>query len=195
MVSTRNTSRSHPNPPRMQDHQGDIDSRPPRGTLETLHANTDEMEALRLTNQRLLRELEQLTRQMQCPQEARQAQEGQNPITQEEQQHLDPPREADGEGETSQAREHDPYKPPDENRKEERHGRDNRSDGPIPYQHETGERSWEQRFRDIQQELIHMEEVVKGRALVSMDALVQQTESPFIAGVLHFPLPEKFKMP
>ena len=40
-----------------------------------------------------------------------------------------------------------------------------------------------------------MKEAVKGRALVSMDALVQQTESPFTAGVLHFPLPAKFRMP
>ena len=40
-----------------------------------------------------------------------------------------------------------------------------------------------------------MKEAVKGRAPVSMDALVQQTESPFKAGVLHFPLPTKFKMP
>ena len=40
-----------------------------------------------------------------------------------------------------------------------------------------------------------MKEAVKGRALVSMDALVQQTESPFMAGVLHFPLPVKFWMP
>ena len=40
-----------------------------------------------------------------------------------------------------------------------------------------------------------MKEVVKGRALVSMDALVQQTESPFKAGVLHFPLPAKFRIP
>ena len=150
MVSTQNTSRSHTNPPRMQYQQGDIDSRPPGGTLETLHAKTDEMEVLRLTNQRLLRELEKLSRQIQHPQEARRAREGQNPITQEEQQHLDPPREADGEGETSQDREHNPYKTPGENRNEERHGRDNRSDGPILYQQETGERSWEQRFRDIQ---------------------------------------------
>ena len=34
----------------------------------------------------------------------------------------------------------------------------------------------------------------RGRASVSMDALVQQTESPFTAGVLHFPLPAKFRM-
>ena len=58
-----------------------------------------------------------------------------------------------------------------------------------------GEPSWEQRFQDIQQELGHMKEVVKGRVLVSMDALVHQTESPFTVGVLHFPLPTKFRMP
>ena len=39
-----------------------------------------------------------------------------------------------------------------------------------------------------------MKEAVKGRASISMDALVQQTESPFTAGVLHFRLPIKFKM-
>ena len=40
-----------------------------------------------------------------------------------------------------------------------------------------------------------MKEVIKGRALDSMDTLVQQTESPFTAEVLHFPLPAKFRMP
>ena len=40
-----------------------------------------------------------------------------------------------------------------------------------------------------------MKEAVKGRALVSMDALVQQTEFPFTVGVLYFPLPTKFIMP
>ena len=40
-----------------------------------------------------------------------------------------------------------------------------------------------------------MKEVVKGRALNSMDTLVQQTESSFAAEVLHFPLPAKFRMP
>ena len=39
-----------------------------------------------------------------------------------------------------------------------------------------------------------MKEVVKDRAPISMDALVQQTESSFTAGVLHFPLPAKFRM-
>ena len=40
-----------------------------------------------------------------------------------------------------------------------------------------------------------MKEVVKGRAPDSMDTLAQQTESPFIAEVLHFPLPAKFRVP
>ena len=40
-----------------------------------------------------------------------------------------------------------------------------------------------------------MKEVLKGRASDSMDTLVQQTESPFTAEVLHFPLPAKFRMP
>ena len=77
MVSTRNTSRSNANPPRMQDPPGDADSRPP-GTAEAMQANTNEVEALRLVNQRLIEELEQLTRQMQHPRETRQTQEGHN---------------------------------------------------------------------------------------------------------------------
>ena len=75
MVSTRNTSRSNANPPRMQDLPGDADNRPP-GTLEAMQANTNEVEALRLTNQRLIGELEQLTRQIKRPRDTRQTQEG-----------------------------------------------------------------------------------------------------------------------
>ena len=40
-----------------------------------------------------------------------------------------------------------------------------------------------------------MKEVVRVRASISMDVLVQQTESPFTVEVLHFPLPTKFRMP
>ena len=100
MVSTRNMSRSHANPLGTQDQQGDLDSRPPRDALETLQVNTDEVEALRLTNQRLLRDLEDLTRQLQRPREER--------------QYHDAPWDANEEGETSQAKEHYPYKPPGE---------------------------------------------------------------------------------
>ena len=59
----------------------------------------------------------------------------------------------------------------------------------------AGELSWEQRFKSLQQELSHVKEVVRGRAPDTIDALVQQTESPFTAEVLHFPLPAKFRMP
>ena len=87
-----------------QDQQGDLDSRPPRDALESLQANADEIEVLRLTNQHLLRDLEELTRQMQQPREER--------------LHRDDPRDADGAGETSRAKEKDPYKPPEEDRDE-----------------------------------------------------------------------------
>ena len=43
--------------------------------------------------------------------------------------------------------------------------------------------------------LSRVKEVVRGRAPDTMDTLVQQTESPFTAEVLHFPLPAKFRMP
>ena len=57
------------------------------------------------------------------------------------------------------------------------------------------EQSWEKRFRSLQQELSRVKEVVKGRAPDTMDTLVQQTESPFTAEVLRYPLPAKFRMP
>ena len=77
MVSTRNTSRSHANPPRIQDQPGGVDSRPPGGMLETMQVNTNKVEALCVTNQHLLKELEQLTRQIQRPKETRQARKDQ----------------------------------------------------------------------------------------------------------------------
>ena len=116
-------------------------------------------------------------------------------LQQEEQQHHDTPQDAKGEGETSRAKEPCPYKPPGEDRNEGILGRNDRGNGPTLYQPEIGERSWEQRFWDIQQDLSRVRETVKEQAPVSMDALVQQTESPFTAKVLHFPLPAKFRMP
>ena len=60
---------------------------------------------------------------------------------------------------------------------------------------EAERQSWEQRFRSLQQELSRVKEVVKGRAPDTMDTLVHQTESPFTAEVLRYPLPAKFRMP
>ena len=154
----------------MKDQPGGVDSRPPGGALETVQDNTDEVEALRLTNQRLIEELEQLTRQIQCPRESRQAQEGHNTTPQEEQSHLGPPREA--EAESSRARGYGPHLAPKGKRNEAIPGGDLENDEQTPSQQRMEEQSWEQRFKGIKQELSHMKEVVKGRALDSMDTLV-----------------------
>ena len=107
MVSTRNTSRSNTNPPRVQDPPGDMNNRPP-GTVEAMQANKNEVEALRLVNQRLVEELEQLTRQIQHPQETRQTQEGHNLPPREEKLGRDIPRGIETKAESSQARGHGP---------------------------------------------------------------------------------------
>ena len=194
MVSTRNTSRSNANPPRMQDPPGDADSRAP-GTLEAMQANTSEVKAFRLTNQRLIGELEQLTRQMQRPREARQTQEGHNIPPREGQHNLDIPRGAEKEAESSRAKGHGPHLAPGEEGNEATLGGHVRNEELCHPQQGTGERSWEQRFKSLQQELSRVKEVVRGRAPDTIDTLVQQTESPFTAEVLHFSLPAKFRMP
>ena len=180
MVSTRNTSRSNANPPRMQDPPGDADSRPP-GIVEAMQANTNEVETLRLVNQRLTEELEQLTRQMQHPWGTRQTQEGHNIPPCEEQHDHDIPRGAETEAESSQARRRGPQLAPAEEGNGAMLG--------------GQEKSWEQRFRSLQQELSRVKEVVKGRAPDTMDTSVQQIESPFTAEVLRYPLLAKFRMP
>ena len=90
-----------------------LESRPP-GALETMQANTDEVEALRLTNQRLIGELEQLTRQMQRLQEVRPTQEGYNITPHEGQPHLGAPRGVETEAESSRARGHGLHPTPGE---------------------------------------------------------------------------------
>ena len=132
---------------------------------------------------------------MQRPWEVRQAQEGHNTTPQEEQPHLGPLREAETKAESSRARGHGPHLTPREERNEVILGGNIGNNEPTPPQQGMWEQSWEHRFKGIQQELNHMKKVVKGRALDSMDTLVQQTESPFTAEVLHFPLPAKFRMP
>ena len=105
MVSTRNTSRSNANPTRMPDPPRDADNRPP-GPAEAIQANTNEVEALRLVNQRLIEEIEQLTRQIQHPQEERQTQEGHNIPPHEGRHGYGIPRNTEAEAESSQARGH-----------------------------------------------------------------------------------------
>ena len=194
MVSTRNTSRSNANPPRMQDPPGDADNRPP-DTLEAMQAYTNKVEALRLVNQRLIWELEQLTRQIQRPRDTRQTQEGHNFPPYEEQHNLHIPRCTETEVESSRAKGHGPQPAPGKEGNEAvLEGRVRNEELHHP-QLGAEEQSWEQRFKSLQQELSRVKEVVKGRAPDTMNTLVQQTESPFTAEVLHFPLPVKFRMP
>ena len=149
MVSTRNTSRSNANRSRMQDQPGNVESRPP-GALETMQANTDEVEALRLTNQRLIGELEQLTRQMQRPQEVRPTQEGHNITPHEGQPHLGAPRGVETEAESSYARGHKQHPNPGEEGSKATLGGHVRNQELNPPQQGIGERSWEQRFKGLQ---------------------------------------------
>ena len=194
MVSTRNTSRSNANLPRMQDPADDINNRPP-DTLGVMQANTNKVEALRVINQRLIEEVEQLTRQMQRPREARKTQEGHNFPPHERQHNLDIPRGTETEAESSRARGHGPQPALGEEGNEATLGVHAGNEELHQPQPGAEGLSWEQRFKGLQQELSRVKEVVRGHAPNTMDTLVQQTESPFTAEVLHFPLPAKFRMP
>ena len=90
---------------------------------------------------------------------------------------------------------HGPHLAPGEEGNEATLGEHVGNEEPRHPQQGTREKSWEQRFKSLQQELNHVKEVVRGRAPDTMDTLVQQTESPFTTEVLHFPLPAKFRMP
>ena len=169
MVSTRNTSRS--NAPRVRDPPSDVDSRPP-GPVEAMQANTNEVEALRLVNQRLIEELEQLTRQMQHPRETRQTQEGHNIPPHEERYDHSIPRGAEAEVESSQARGHGPQLAPAEEENEAIDERHVENEEPHHAPPRAEKQTWEQRFRNLQQELSRVKEVVKGRTPDTMDTLV-----------------------
>ena len=133
---------SNINLPRMQDPPGDADSRPP-SALEAVQANTNEVEALRLTNQRLIRELEQLTRQIQSPRETRQTQEGHNFPPHEGQHNLDIPRGAETEAESRRARGHGPQLAPGEEGNEATLGGHVGNEELRHPQQGAGEQSWE----------------------------------------------------
>ena len=113
----------------------------------------------------------------------------------EGQHNLDTPRGVETEAKFSRAWGHGPHLAPGEEGNEATSGV-HVGNEELRHPHQgTGEQSWEQRFKSLQQQLSRVREVVRGRAPDSMDTLVQQTESPFTAEVLHFPLPAKFRMP
>ena len=146
-----------------------------------MQANTNEVEALLLMNQSLIGELEQLTRQTQRPRDTRQAQEGHNFPPHEGQHNLDIPRGTDTEAESSRARGRGPQVVPREEGKEATLGEHVGNEELHHPQQGAGELTWEQRFKNLQQELSRVKEMVRGRAPDTMDILVQQTESPFTA--------------
>ena len=160
-----------------------------------MQANTNEVEALRLVNQRLTEELEQLTRQMQHPRETRQTQQGHNIPPRAEQHDHDIPRSAETEEEFSRARGHIPQLALAEEGNRAMLGGHVANEEQHHPQLGAEEQSSEQRFRSLQQELSRVKEVVKGRAPDTMDTLVRQTESPFTAEVLRYPFPAKFRIP
>ena len=121
----------------------------------------------------------------------RQTQEGQNIPPHEGRYDHSIPRGAEAEVESNQARGHGPRLAPAEEENERRVENEELHHA-LP---RAEEQTWEQRFRNLQQELSRVKEVVKGRAPDTMDTLVQQTESPFTAEVLRYPLPAKFRMP
>ena len=132
---------------------------------------------------------------MQRPREARQTQEGHNFPPHERQHNLDISRGAETEAESSRAKGHGPQPALREEGNEETLRVHAGNEELHHLQPGAEELSWEQRFKSLQQELSGVKEVVRGRTPDTMDTLVQQTESPFTAEVLHSPLPAKFRMP
>ena len=121
----------------------------PTGPAEAVQADTNEMEALLLVNQRLIEELEQLTRQIQHPRELRQTQEGHNIPPHEGRHDHGIPRGTETEAESSQARGHGPQLAPIEEENEATHGRRGENEEPHRAPPETGVQTWEQRFRNL----------------------------------------------
>ena len=132
---------------------------------------------------------------MQYPRETQQTQEGHNIPPHKGQHGHGIPRGTEAEAESSRARGHEPQLAPTEEGNGAMLGGHVTNEVPHHPQPGAEEQSWEQRFRSLQQELGRVKEVVKGRAPDTMDTLVQQTESPFTAEVLRYPLPAKFRIP
>ena len=110
---------------------------------------------------------------MQRPREERQAQEGHNFPPHEGQHNLDIPQGAETEAESNRARGHGPQLAPGEEGNEATLGGHVGNEELRHPQQGAGEQSWEQRFKILQQELNRVKEVVRGRALDTMDTLVQ----------------------
>ena len=101
---------------------------------------------------------------MRRPQEARQIQEGLDIPPHEEQRNIGAPRGAETEAESSRAQGHGPHLAPGGEGNEATFGGHVGNEELRHPQQETGEQSWEQRFKSLQQDLSRVKEVVRGRA-------------------------------
>ena len=110
---------------------------------------------------------------MQRPREARQIQEGHNIPPHEGQHNLGTPRGDEIEAESSRARGHGSHLALGEEGNEAILGGHVGNEELCHPQQGTGEQSWEQRFKSLQQDLSRVKEVVRGRAPDTMDTLVQ----------------------
>ena len=111
------------------------------------------MEALCLINQLLIGELKQLTRQIQRLRDTRQTQEGHNFPPHEGQHNLDIHRGTEIEAESNRARGHGPQLAPREEGNEATLGGHVGNEELRHPQQGAGELSWDQRFKNLQQEL------------------------------------------
>ena len=148
MVSTRKSSRSNTNPPRMQDPPGDADSRPPR-TVEAVQANTNEVEALRLINQRLIKELEQLLDRCNIHRRHDRPRKDITFPPHEGQHGHGIPRGAEAKAESNRARGHGSQLAPAEEGNGAMLGGHVRNEEPHHPQPGAEEQSWEERFRNL----------------------------------------------
>ena len=60
---------------------------------------------------------------------------------------------------------------------------------------ENSAAKWEQEIKMMRAQMGEMKNEFKGRAAKNLDDLVHRTDSPFMAAVISFPLPSKFRMP
>ena len=113
----------------------------------------------------------------------------------EGQHNLGTPRGAETKAESSRAKGHRPHLAPEEEGHEATLGGTRWERGAAPPSTRDGRAIMGEKVQEPPAGTQPREGSLRGRAPDTMDTLVQQTESPFTAEVLHFPLPAKFRMP
>ena len=50
-------------------------------------------------------------------------------------------------------------------------------------------------MKNMRKELGEVKNIMKGKTVINLDGMIKRTDSPFIASVLEWPLPPKFRPP